>query len=220
MKIVWTLLSREIRQCAGGGGVLLALCFFAGLVALLPLAAGSALDRLKLLAPGVSWLALATASLLSLDRVFERDFEDGTLDLLAVGPLPLEAITLVKTLGHWIGVGLPLALATPLAVIALGGSVTLAPLTLACAVLGSLAFALTGGIGAALALGAKRGGLLIAAIVLPLCAPPIIFGGGSIQALASGLPWLAGLHLLAAYTAFVGALAPLAMAAACRQALD
>jgi heme exporter protein B len=220
MTAFFLLLRREAGLSAGGGGALLALAFYAGLIALLPMATGAAAERLTALAPGIAWLALATASLLSLDRLFERDFEDGSLDLLALGPLPLEAVALAKTFGQWAGVGGPLALAAPLALLALGGEARLAPLTFGCAVLGGLAFAFLGGVGAALALGSRRGGLLVAAIVLPLSAPPVIFGGGALQAMAAGLPWGAGLLLLAAYTAFAVALGPIAMAAACRNALD
>jgi heme exporter protein B len=165
-------------------------------------------------------VALALASLLSLERMFERDYEDGALDLLALAPLPLELTCLVKALGQWLAAGAPLALAAPVAAIALGASPALAPLVFLCALLGGLAFAFVGGIGAALSLGARRGGLLTAVIVLPLFTPPVIFGGGALDAYASGLPWQGGLALLGAYAAAAVALGPLAMAAACRNALD
>ncbi|MDB5442902.1 MAG: ccmB, partial [Phenylobacterium sp.] len=114
----------------------------------------------------------------------------------------------------------PLALAAPIAAISLGARPGLAPLIFACALAGGLAFAFLGGIGAALSLGARRGGLLTAVIVLPLFVPPVIFGGGALDAFASGLPWQAGLALLGAYAAAAVALGPLAMAAACRNALS
>jgi heme exporter protein B len=163
-------------------------------------------------------VALALASLLSLERMFERDFEDGALDLLAWGPLPLEAVAAVKCLAHWSAAGAPLALAAPVAAAALGAPWTLAPMILATAAVGGLAFAFVGGLGAALAIGSRRGGLIIAVIVLPLIAPPVIFGGGAIGALAEGLPWRAGLALLVAYTLGAAALCPFAAAAACRNA--
>jgi len=221
VKPLLTLLSRELALTWGrGGGALPALAFYAGITTLLPFAVGADTARLAVIAPGFAWLALSLASLLSLERLFERDHEDGTLDLLALGPVALEAVCAIKCLAQWLATGLPLALAAPVAAIALGAPVTLAPLILACALVGGLAFAFVGGLGAALALGSRRGGLLIAVIVLPLFAPPVIFGGGALSEAAAGLPWSAGLALLAAWTAAAVALGPLAMAAACRNAID
>ena len=215
------LLAREAALAWGrGGGPLVAVGFYAGVATLLPLAVGSEPERLAAVAPGAAWVALALAALLSLDRLFERDFEDGALDLLTLSAVPLELVCAIKCLAQWLATGLPLALAAPLAAIALGAEPRLAPLVLACAALGGLAFAFTGGIGAALSLGARRGGLLTAVIVLPLFVPPVIFGGGALAAFAGGLPWSAGFALLGAYAAAAAALGPLAMAAACRNALS
>lgn len=215
------LLARETALAWGrGGGPLVAVGFYAGVATLIPLASGPEPDRLAAIAPGAAWVALALASLLSLDRLFERDFEDGALDLLALSPLPLELTCAVKCLGQWLATGAPLAAAAPVAAIALGASPALAPMIFACALLGGVAFAFMGGIGAALSLGARRGGLLTAVIVLPLFVPPVIFGGGALDAFASGLPWKAGFALLGAYAAAALALGPLAMAAACRNALS
>ena len=212
-----TLLARETALAWGrGGGPLLALAFYACVTTLLPLASTSDPERLSALAVGVAWLSLALSSLLSLERLFERDYEDGALDLLALGPAPLEAVTAAKCLAQWLTTGAPLSLAAPVAAIALGAEPGLAPLLLAVALIGSLAFAFVGGMGAALALGSRRGGLLIAVIVLPLFAPPVIFGGGAL----TGLDPMQGLLLLGAYAAAAVALSPLAMAAACRNALD
>ena len=215
------LLGRETALAWGrGGGPLVTVGFYAGVATLLPLAIGPERERLAAVATGAAWVALALASLLSLDRLFERDYEDGALDLLTLSPLPLELACAVKCLGQWVATGAPLALAAPVAAIALGARPGLAPLILACALAGGLAFAFVGGIGAALSLGARRGGLLTAVIVLPLFVPPVIFGGGALDAFASGLPWQAGFALLAAYAAAAVALGPLAMAAACRNALS
>jgi heme exporter protein B len=214
------LLARETALAWGrGGGPLVAVGFYAGAATLIPLAVGPEPDRLRTVAAGLAWVALALASLLSLERLFERDYEDGALDLIVASPVPLELACAAKCLGQWLAAGAPLALAAPVAAVALGAPVALAPMILACAVLGGLAFAFMGGIGAALSLGARRGGLLTAVIVLPLFVPPVIFGGGALDALASGLPWRPGLALLAAYAAAAVALGPLAMAAACRNAL-
>lgn len=221
MSRIAALLGREIALAWGrGGGPLVSLGFYAGVATLLPLATGPEPGRLAAIAPGAAWVALALASLLSLDRLFERDFEDGALDHLALSPLPLEIACALKCLAQWIATGAPLALAAPLAAIALGAKPSLAPLILVCALAGGLAFAFVGGIGAALSLGARRGGLLTAMIVLPLFVAPVIFGGGALDAFAAGLPWRPGLALLCAYAAAAVALGPLAMAGACRNALS
>ena len=216
-----TLLRREAALAWGrGGGPLVSVGFYAGVATLLPLAIGPEAERLSAVAPGAAWVALALASLLSLERLFERDYEDGALDLLSLSPLPLELTCAIKCLGQWIATGAPLALAAPVAAIGLGAEPRLAPLIFACALAGGLAFAFMGGIGAALSLGARRGGLLTAVIVLPLFVPPVIFGGGALDAFVGGLPWQAGFSLLLAYAAAAVALGPLAMAAACRNALS
>ncbi|MES2894832.1 MAG: heme exporter protein CcmB [Pseudomonadota bacterium] len=215
------LLRRETALAWGrGGGPLVSVGFYAGVATLLPLAIGPESARLVAVAPGAAWVALALAALLSLDRLFERDYEDGALDLLVMSPTPLEITCAVKCMGQWIATAAPLALAAPIAAIALGAEPRLAPLIFACALVGGLAFAFVGGIGAALSLGARRGGLLTAVIVLPLFVPPVIFGGGALDAMAGGMPWASGFLLLSAYAAAAVALGPVAMAAACRNALS
>jgi len=217
----WVLLRRELALAWGrGGGPLLACAFYAGMTTLLPLASGPSPQRLAVVAAGSAWAALALASLLPLERLFERDFEDGALDLLTLGALPLELVCAIKCFAQWLATGAPLALLAPVVSSALGAPLSLAPLTFVCALIGGLGFAFTGGLGAALALGSRRGGLLVAVIVLPLFAPPVIFGGGAVAAMAGGLNWSSGLMFLAAYSLAAVALAPFAMAAACRNALS
>ncbi|HRL07506.1 MAG TPA: heme exporter protein CcmB, partial [Brevundimonas diminuta] len=165
-----------------------------------------------------SWMALALASLLSLERMFERDLEDGALDLLATGPLPLEALVAIKALAQWLATGLPLALTAPVAALALGQPPELIGLTGLSAALGGLGFAFTGALGAALALGARRGGLLIAVVVLPLFIPPVVFGAGALTRAASGQSPASALALLGAYVLFALVIAPIAGAAAVRNA--
>ncbi len=221
MSALRALLGREVALAWGrGGGPIAAVAFYACVATLLPLAVGASPQRLAAVAPGSAWLALALASLLSLERLFERDYEDGALDLLALGPAPLEVAAAMKCLAQWIATGLPLALFAPVAATALGAEVRLIPLTFAAALLGGLGFAFVGGIGAALSLGSRRGGVLIAVIVLPLFAPPVIFGGGALDAMAMGLNGTPGFLLLAAYSLAAVALGPFAMAAACRNALS
>jgi len=218
--LAW-LFRRELALAwSGGGGPLLALGFYAAVTTLTPFAIGPSQQRLAAIAVGLAWIALALASLLSLDRLFERDFEDGALDLLMLGPAPIEAVAAMKCLAHWTTAGAPLALAAPLAAVALGAPSHLAPLILATAAIGGLAFSFVGGLGAALALGSRRGGLLIAVIVLPLLTPPVIFGGGALDAFAAGLPWTGAFLMLAAYALAAMALSPFFAAAACRNAVS
>lgn len=215
------LFRRDLQLAwGGGGGPLLACGFYAGVVALVPLAAGASPDRLSVLAPGLAWLVLALASLLSLERLFEPDYEDGAFDLLTLGRPPLAAVVAAKTAAHWCATGAPLAVLAPLAAVGLGASHHLLDSVFAASVLGSIAFAFIGGAGAALALGARRGGLLIAVLVLPFLAPPVIFGAAMVQADLDNTAALPSLALAAAYTLAALATAPFAMAAAIRNALS
>ncbi|MBU1540676.1 MAG: heme exporter protein CcmB [Alphaproteobacteria bacterium] len=219
MKGLTTLSRRELALAwSGGGGPLLACGFFLCLTALIPLAAGGDPAGLKPIAGGIAWLALALSSILSLERLFERDLEDGALDLIALGPIPLEMVVLVKAKAQWLAVGVPLALTAPVAAITLGLSPSLAPLVLLSALIGSLGFALTGALGAALALGSKRGGLLIAIVVLPLFIPPVVFGAGALERAVNGLDPIPALAFLTAYVLFAGMVTPFAGAAAVRNA--
>jgi heme exporter protein B len=221
VKGLGVLYRRELDLAWGrGGGPLLACAFYGAIATLLPLALGPEPGLLAAAAPGSAWLALALASLLSLEKLFERDYEDGALELLTLGPLPLEVVSFVKCAAQWTANGLPLAAFSPFAAWALGAPASLAPLVFVSALIGGVGFSFTGGLGAALALGAKRGGVLIAVVVLPLFAPPVIFGAGALLAYAAGLPWTAGFAFLAAYALAAAALSPFAMAAAVRNALS
>lgn len=214
------LFGRELSLAWGrGGGPLFACAFYVGLATLLPLAEGPSPKVLAAVAPGAAFAALALSSLLSLERLFERDYEDGALDLLSLGGPSLELTAAVKCLAQWLANGAPLAVLAPVVSIALGAAPALSLLTFATALAAGLGFAFIGGLGASLALGARRGGVLVAVIVLPLFAPLVIFGAGAIEAYAQGLPWTPGLIFLIAYSLAAAALAPFAMAAACRNAL-
>lgn len=219
MRALMILWRRELALAwAGGGGPLLACGFFLCLTVLLPLAAGGDPAGLRPIGGGVAWLALAVSSILSLERLFERDLEDGALDLLTLGPAPLELVVIAKAKAQWLAVGGPLALTAPVAAITLGLPPELAPLAALSALIGGLGFALTGALGAALALGSKRGGLLIAVVVLPLFIPPVIFGAGALERAANGLSPAPALAFLCAYVLFAGVITPFAGAAAIRNA--
>ncbi len=219
MRPLLILWRRELALAwSGGGGPLLACGFFLCLTVLVPLAASGDPAGLRPVAGGVAWLALALSSILSLERLFERDHEDGALDLIALGPIPLELVVLTKAKAQWLAVGAPRAATTPLAAVTLGLPPSLAPLAGLSALAGSLAFALTGALGAALALGSKRGGLLIAVVVLPLFIPPVVFGAGALERAANGLSPLPALAFLGAYVLFAAVVTPFAGAAAIRNA--
>lgn len=220
MSALLALFRRELSLAWGrGGGPLNTLAFYLGVSTLLPLAVGADPRRLAAVATGAAFAALALASLLSLEKVFERDFEDGGLDLLIVGGPSVTAVAAVKALAQWAANGLPLAAASPVIAAMLGAPGSVAPIVFASALLAGLAMTFIGGAGAALALGARRGGVLLAVIVLPLYAPPVILGSGAVEALATGLPWQAPLMFLAAYALAAVALTPFAMAAAARNAV-
>ncbi len=215
------LLRRDLGlSLTRGGGPLLAIGFYLTLMAMIPLSLGPDQAILSRIAAGLTWLCLALASLLSLERLFERDYEDGVFDVLRLGPLPLELVALLKCLSQWLGTGVILSLMTPVIMIILGAPVSLALMGLVSAFLGSLSFALIGGIGASLALGSRKGGVLMALLVLPFYVPPVIFGAGLMQAIQTSASPLQALAFLAAYALFALALGPIAMGAALRSALS
>jgi len=215
------LIKRDLNlSLSRGGGPILAVGFYLTLMAMIPLSLGPDQAVLTRIAAGLTWLCLALSTLLSLERLFERDHDDGMFDILRLGPLPLEWIATLKCLAQWLGTGLILSLLTPLVMVILGAPVAMAGIGLVSAVLGSLSFALIGGIGASLSLGTRRGGALMALLVLPFYVPPVIFGGGLMSAVQFHTsPWQA-LAFLAAYALFALALAPFAMGAALRSALN
>jgi len=171
------LVRRDLRLALRqGGGVGTAFGFFLTVILLLPLGLGPDLALLERIAPGAIWLALLLSVLLSAERIFQADYEDGSLELFTLGPAALEMVVAAKAIAHWLTAGLPLALAAPL----LGFLLNLAPdrmLPLALAtVTGSAALSLLAALGAAVTVGLRRGGLLISLIVLPLYVPVLVFG--------------------------------------------
>ena len=211
------LIGRDLALAVrAGGGFGLALAFFLIVVVLTPLGVGADTALLGQVAPGVLWLGALLACLLSLDRLFALDAEDGSLDLLATAPIPLEGVALAKTAAHWLTTGLPLTLAgPPLAVLlSLPGS-AMGTLALALAV-GTPALSAIGAFGAALTVGLRRGGLLLSLLVLPLYVPTLIFGAEAVRRAAGGLDTAAPLALLAGVSLGSLALLPFAAAAALR----
>lgn len=199
---------------------MLVVVFFVLAVALFPLGIGPETAVLRRIAPGVIWVAALLAAMLSLDRLFQIDFEDGSLDQLALAPLPLELVAAAKCLAHWISTGLPLVVISPLlgVLLELNGE-AYGALLLAMAA-GTPSLSLVGGIGAALTVSIRRGGVLLSLLVLPLYIPVLIFGTGAIDAAATGLGGGAHLLVLAALLAAALPLAPWAIAGALRLNLE
>jgi len=219
MSAFFHLIRRETAMAWGrGGGPLLSVGFFLAVATIFPLAAAPGPPRLAADAVGISWVALILASLLSLDRLFDQDFASGALDLLSLGPVPLQGVAAAKCLAQWLTSGIPLAVAAPIGALALGAPASAAPMVFAAALIGGLAFAFLGGTGAALALASRRGGMLIALIVLPLLIPPVIFGGAAIERFAAGGGWAGAFALLSGYALAAAALTPFAMAGGVRNA--
>ncbi len=196
----------------GGGGALAPLGFFLGATMLVPLAMGPERNLLAAAGPPLVWIAAALAVLATLERLFQADLEDGSLDHMLLSPAPLELIVLAKGAALWVAVGLPLALASAPAAIALQAPPELVPAIVLSLLLGMAAFIGVGLVGAAITAGVKRGGVLIALIVLPFFAPPIIFGA----AVAGGEHVGAALSVLAGFALAALALGPIAAAAALR----
>ncbi len=211
------LLRRDLLLAIrAGGGFGLGLAFFLILVVLVPFGVGPSQDMLSAIAPGILWIGALLACLLSLDRIFQLDFEDGTLDILATSPMPLEAIATMKAIAHWITTGLPLTLAAPFLGILLNLPWEANIWLVASLALGTPALSALGTFGAALTVGLKRGGLLISLLVLPLYVPTLIFGAETVRRGAEGLAATTPLLLLAGITAGTVALLPFASAAALR----
>lgn len=218
MSAFLTLMSRDLRLALREGGATgTALGFFLVVVAILPLGLGPDLKLLARLAPGLLWIALLLSALLSLDRLFHNDAEDGSLETLAMGPLPLEAVAAAKALAHWLTTCLPLVVAAPLMAVLLNLPIeAFGPLVLTMAI-GSPALSFLGAIGASLTLGLRRGGPLLALLVLPLYVPVLIFGVTALTTAMRGGDMLSPPFLiLLALSLAAGALAPIASAAALR----
>lgn len=203
-----------------GGTTGTALGFYLVVVAIIPLGLGPDLNLLSRIAPGVLWVALLLASLLSADRIFHNDYEDGSLDILAMGPLPLELVAALKSLAHWVTTGVPLALMAPVLGLLLNLPIEAYPLLILSMLAGTPAVSFVAAIGAALTLGLRRSGVLLALLVLPLYVPVLIFGVATVSAASVGpaSPWPPFLILCALSLASL-VLAPIASAAALRTAM-
>ncbi|MBI3453915.1 MAG: heme exporter protein CcmB [Rhodospirillales bacterium] len=194
--------------------------FFVLTVILFPFGVGPEPQILARIASGIAWVTALLACLLSLDRLFQLESEDGSLEQIALSPAPLELLALGKCLAHWLTTGLPLIAASPLIALFLHLPAEGYPALLAALAIGTPTLSLIGGIGAALTLGARRGGVLLPLLVLPLYIPVLIFGVAAVEAELAGLSARPHLLMLGGLAALALPLAPWAIAAALRQSLE
>jgi heme exporter protein B len=222
MSTLGSLIRRDLRIAMRvGGGALIGVLFFLTVVVLMPFALGPELPLLKRLGPAILWLGAMLASLLTLDRLFTSDQDDGSLDLIVMSRTPLELVCAAKAFAHWLAVGVPLIVATPV----LGILLNLEPPAMFAVALtllaGTPALTLIGMIGAALAVTMRRGGLLLAVLVLPLSIPVLIFGvAASNAAIAAPGSFGTPFSILCALSLVALAVGPFAAAASLRQGLD
>lgn len=212
------LVRRDLRLSVREGGAIgTALGFFLMVVTLMPLGLGPDLNLLSRIAAGVLWIALMLSALLSLGRIFESDHDDGALEVMAMSALPLELVAVAKATAHWLTTGIPLALLAPVLGILLNLDLAIYPALVATMLAGTPAVSFIGAIGAALTLKARRGGLLLALVVLPLYIPTLIFGISAISAVAFGTgTFLSSFSILVALSLGSIVLGPLAAAQALR----
>lgn len=221
MSAFLTLVARDLRLAfRQGGDAAMVIAFFVLTVVLFPFGVGPEPELLQRIAAGIVWVTALLAALLSLERLFQTDYEDGSLEALALLPLPLEAQVLAKCLAHWLVTGLPLIVVAPLLALLLHLDPAGYPALLAGMALGTPILSLIGAIGAALSLGARRGGVLLSLLVLPLYIPVLIFGVAAIEAESQGFGARPDLLLLAALLVLAAGLVPFAAAAALRLALE
>ncbi|SES67932.1 heme exporter protein CcmB [Oceanicella actignis] len=217
MSVFLALIRRDVTLALRiGGGGLLGATFFLIVVLLMPLGVGPDPAGLARIAPGVLWAAALLACLLSLDRLLQADHEDGSLDQLALAPLPLEAAVLAKATAHWLTTATPLIAVAPALALTLNLPAPAYGALIAGLVIGTPALSLIGAVGAALTVGVRRGGLLLSVLVLPLYVPTLIFGARAADQAAHGLPAGPSLLFLGAVTLLALAISPFAAAAAIR----
>lgn len=201
-KAVWWVVLRDLTLAMRRrADVLTTLFFFVIVVSLFPLGVGPEINTLRLMGPGVVWVAALLASMLSLGRLFSADYIDGTLEQLVLVPQPLALLVLGKVLAHWLVSGVPLVLMAPLLGVQYGLSTQALGVLVISLLLGTPVLSLIGAIGAALTLGLRGGGVLVSLLVLPLYIPVLIFGAGSVEASVTGLGAEAHLSLLGAILA-------------------
>lgn len=217
MSAVLALIRRDVALALRlGGGGSIGVAFFVLTVVLIPLGVGPESGTLARIAGGVLWIAALLAALLSLDRIFQADFEDGALDQLMLAPLALEQVVLAKAIAHWLTTGLPMMLAAPVLGMMLALPIDALPALVISLLAGTPALSLIGAIGAAITVGVRRGGLLLSILVLPLYVPTLVFGARAVEHALLDLNPVPALALGGAISLAAAAIAPFAAAAALR----
>lgn len=203
-----------------GADSVMVVAFFIVTTTLFPFGVGPEANILARIASGVIWVSALLAAMLSLERVFQTDYEDGTLELLTLSPVSLEVVVLGKVVAHWLTTGLPLIVAAPVMAVMLNMDTDGFVVLMIAMLLGTPALSLIGAIGAALILGARRGGVLVSLLVLPLYIPILIFGAGAVEAALLGMSATAQLQIMGAILLLALAATPFATAHALRQAME
>ncbi len=220
--IMTALFLRDLKlSVRAGGGALIGILFFLTVVAVIPFGVGPDLKLLSRIGPAIVWIGALLACLLGLDRLFQAERDDGSLDLLVMQETPLVLTVLIKCAAHWIATGLPLVIASPLLGLFMNMSETAIAATALTLLVGSPAITFIGAVGAAVAVALPRGGLLVSILVLPLAIPVLIFGVSATYAAVEGpQPFLPPFLILIALTLFFAVLGPAAAALALRNTTD
>lgn len=217
-----TLLVRDLRLALrSGGGAATALLFYLAVVVAMPFAVGPNAELLSTIGGATLWIGALLAGLLGLERLFQIDREDGSLDQMMLAPVALPGQVFVKSVAHWLVTGLPLTIMVPIFGLFLGMQEIAIAAAMATLLVGTPAISFIGAVGAAVTVSLPRGGLLLSVLVLPLCIPVLIFGVGAIRAAVTEPdPFLPPFLLVAAISLFFSVLGPFASAYALRQGLD
>ncbi|NRQ16135.1 heme exporter protein CcmB [Ensifer sesbaniae] len=216
------LFFRDLKlSIRAGGGAMIGVLFFMTVVAVIPFGVGPDLNLLARIGPAILWIGALLASLLGLDRLFQAERDDGSLDLMLMQETPLLFTVFVKCAAHWAATGLPLVIASPLLGLFMNMSEMAIGATMLTLLIGTPAITFIGAVGAAVAVSLPRGGLLVSILVLPLAIPVLIFGVSAVYAaIEDPAPFLPPLMILAAITLFFAVIGPVAAAAALRHASD
>jgi len=221
MTTFFDVVHRDLRLALRQGtDSIMVVAFFVLTVVLFPFGIGPESNVLERVAPGVLWVVALLASMLSLDRLFQADYEDGSLELLSLTPAPLSVLVIAKVTAHWLTTGLPLMAAAPLLAVLLNMNADGFSTLMLAMLLGTPSLSLIGAIGAGLVLGARRGGVLVSLLILPLYVPVLIFGVGAVDAAVHGFSPKAQLLVLGAILLAALPMAPWATSAALRQAIE
>ncbi|MEM1300576.1 MAG: heme exporter protein CcmB [Pseudomonadota bacterium] len=217
MSALLALVRRDVALALRlGGGGSIGVAFFVLVIVLVPLGIGPEGNTLQKIAGGILWIAALLAALLSLDRLFQADYEDGSLDQLMLAPVALEQVVLAKSVAHWLTTGLPMTMIAPVLGVMLALPVETLPVLVFSLAIGTPALSLVGAVGAAITVGVRRGGLLLSILVLPLYIPTLIFGARAVDQALLAIDPTAALALTGAVTLMAAALAPFAASAALR----